>query len=183
MPNDWKRIRTHYANWHDQIMAAGRNEWGCDAYAWDEGFISLTPIEEWLWADIRANDAVMYPQYPVGRVFVDFANPVAKVAIECDGAAYHTDKAKDAARDAGLHQLGWTVYRFPGWLCATDSHPETGALGEAHKRLAAICERHGISRDSRTDDGWRRPYCAEDLVAQTVDALSRRAATRAGVRL
>lgn len=35
----------------------------------------MTPIERWLWADIRHADAVFYPQYPVGNFFVDFANP------------------------------------------------------------------------------------------------------------
>lgn len=164
-PNDWNAIRAFYREAEPDILRAGRNEWGMDPYLWDEiGMIFMTPIEFWLWHDIRNCDAVLYPQYPVGRYFVDFGNPVAKVAVECDGAAYHTDKAKDEARDAELARIGWTVYRAPGWLCKTDTNPETGEAGDAYKFMQRICEEHGISRFSRTtqeerdseDDGWRR---------------------------
>ena len=50
---------------------------------------------------------------------VDFGNPIAKVALECDGAQFH-DARKDAARDRKLAALGWTVYRVPGWQCLRD---------------------------------------------------------------
>lgn len=161
LPNNWNAIRAFYREAERDILAAGRNEWGIDPYLWDApGIIHFTPIETWLWHDVRACDAVLYPQYPVGRFFVDFANPAAKVAIECDGAAYH-DPAKDAARDAALRDLGWTVYRFPGWLCRTDSDPRTGEPGEAQERMRAICEAHGIGRSSRVRerdaDEWFGP--------------------------
>jgi hypothetical protein len=58
----------------------------------------------------------LWPQLPVDRFFVDFGNPIAKVALECDGAQWH-DEAKDARRDAILHELGWKVWRAPGWRC------------------------------------------------------------------
>lgn len=151
LPNDWAAIRAFYREAEPDILAAGRNEWGIDTYLWDElGIIHMTPIEYWLWHDIRANDAVLYPQYPIGRYFVDFANPVAKVAVECDGAAYHTDREKDARRDAELEAIGWSVYRAPGWMCRTDFNPETQELGQAHLFIQNICEQHGISRNSRT---------------------------------
>ena len=155
LPNNWNAIRAFYREAEPDIQAAGRNEWGMDTYLWSEGgIIHLTPIEEWLWHDIRSVDAVLYPQYPVGRFFVDFANPAAKVAIECDGAAYH-DQAKDAARDAELNRLGWTVYRFPGWMCKQDSEPETGAASECYRRMRRIAEEHGIDRNSRQrSDEW-----------------------------
>src|SRR3546814_5885241 len=41
---------------------------------------------------------------------------MAKVAVECDGSKFH-DAAKDAARDAELLSMGWSVYRIPGWRC------------------------------------------------------------------
>jgi hypothetical protein len=182
LPNDWDRIRVHYANWHDDIMRAGSNEWGAPAYAWDEGFLHFTPIETWLWEHIRACDAVLYPQYPVDRFFVDFANPVAKVAVECDGAAYHTDKSKDAARDARLQALGWHVYRITGSDCAHENDRETGAPGRAHQFIHNICEQHGISRNSRTrEDEWETG--AEMLEEYMLRALQIRAATKRGIRL
>ena len=148
--NDWPAIRAFYREAHQDIVGAGRNEWGIDPYLWDTfGMIRMTPIEAWLWHDIRYCDAVLYPQFPIGKYVVDFANPVAKVAVECDGAAYHTDKAKDAIRDADLMEQGWSVYRAPGWLCRTDTDPETGKKSDAHELILRICYLHGIDRASR----------------------------------
>jgi hypothetical protein len=183
LPNNWNAIRAFYREAEPEITAAGANEWGIDTYLWDGcGMIFFTPIETWLWADIRAVDAVLYPQYPVDGVFVDFGNPAAKVAIECDGADYH-DARKDAERDARLEGLGWTVYRFPGWMCKTDSDRETGAPGEAHRRLQAIAERHGIDRKSRVrsdeDEDWSS---LGDVVEQLVEGFSRRGAIVAAAR-
>lgn len=78
----------------------------------------FSPIEEITWQVIRSFGKVpMYPQYPVGKYFVDFGNPVIKVAIECDGKEWHTDKEKDDKRDLELLKLGWTVYRISGAHC------------------------------------------------------------------
>jgi very-short-patch-repair endonuclease len=37
-----------------------------------------------------------------------------KLNIECDGAAFHQDASRDAARDASLAMQGWEVLRFSG---------------------------------------------------------------------
>ncbi|HVR48522.1 MAG TPA: DUF559 domain-containing protein [Pseudorhodoferax sp.] len=148
--NDWNALRAHYARHAAEIEAEDSNEWAIDPYAWDRGVMTMTPAEQWLWHDIRSEDAVFYPQYPVGRHFVDFANPVAKVAIECDGAQWHTDQAKDAQRDGELRALGWKVYRITGPDCQTDTDAETGAPGAARDFIRRICERHRIARSSRT---------------------------------
>lgn len=148
LPNNWNAIRAHYAWATPLILAERRDEWAIDAYAWCEfDMIHMTPIESWLWADIRECGAIFYPQYPVGKFFVDFANPVAKVAIECDGAAYHQDKAKDSARDRVLQDMGWTVYRVPGYVCATDSDPDTGRLGQAGALMRRVVIEHRICRN------------------------------------
>jgi very-short-patch-repair endonuclease len=150
LPNNWSAIRAFYAEHHAAIMAEEACEWAIDAYAWDErGIIHMTPIEAWLWADIRECNAIFYPQYPVGRVFVDFGNPVAKIALECDGAEFHQDWRKDEARDAELERMGWTVYRFPGWMCRTESDEETGAAGMAMARMREITEHHRLCRHHR----------------------------------
>jgi very-short-patch-repair endonuclease len=148
--NNWNAIRTFYAELRDEAEAQ-RNEWAYgDAYLWDHaGGITLTPIERWLWADIRAVDAVLYPQYPVGGFFVDFGNPAAKVAIECDGAEFHKDKAKDAARDAKLAAMGWTVYRITGRDCRTQYDEETRTPGAALPFVREIAERHRIIRGKK----------------------------------
>jgi very-short-patch-repair endonuclease len=146
--NDWNRVRAFYDWASPMILAERADEWAIDPYAWCEGgMIRMTPIEEWLWADLREANAIIYPQYPVLRYFVDFANPVAKIAIECDGKDYHKDRDKDQARDAELEAIGWRVYRFAGWECATDTDEETGEPGRARQRVRQICAMHDISRN------------------------------------
>lgn len=144
--NDWKRIRRTYAQLMPRLMAAPRDEWAFDAYFWSNGMVHLTPIEYWLWAELRSVNAIVYPQFPIGNVFVDFANPAAKVAIECDGAAFHLDVEKDRLRDERLQSMGWTVYRIPGRACATESDPETGRLGKAAEFVRRIVLDHHITR-------------------------------------
>jgi very-short-patch-repair endonuclease len=144
-PNNWSALREHYAWLTPKIMAEAVNEWATDPYAWN-GMVHMTPIEYWLWHDIRECDCVLYPQYPVGRVFLDFANPKAKVGIECDGAAYHQDKAKDAARDAELAAMGWSIYRITGSDCRTESDFENGRMSRAGVFMRRIAVHHGLSR-------------------------------------
>lgn len=142
--NNWQKIHAFYARVNPEIMAAPSSEWAIDPYAWDVGILEMTPIEAWLWSDIRAAGAVMYPQYPVAGVFVDFGNPVAKVAIECDGAAYHQDKQKDAARDALLSSLGWTVYRITGSDCRKEMDEETRDASPGARLIRRICQSHRV---------------------------------------
>ena len=40
--------------------------------------------------------------------------------IECDGAAFHTDRAKDEARDRAIENEGWKVVRFSGRQLSRD---------------------------------------------------------------
>lgn len=138
-------LRQFYAMADKEIKEAGASEWGIDAYEVD--WLSVfTPIEYALWHDIRGHNCILYPQYPVGRYFVDFANPVAKVAIECDGASWHQDAEKDASRQAEIEALGWTVYRITGRDCKTDFNEETMEPGAAKKFIKRIAAMHGIRR-------------------------------------
>lgn len=110
-------IRHNYKR-HEAMVKAGLSEWfKGDPYEIANWPSIFTPIEYALWFDIRGRGLDLWPQLPVGRFFVDFGNPVAKVAIECDGKAFHQDKAKDAARDQELEAMGWDVIRIPGWQC------------------------------------------------------------------
>lgn len=149
--NQWD-IAKEFWSWHrKEILAGPKNEWVIDPYAW-EPWITLTPIEEGLWTDIRQANAVFYPQWPEAGFFLDFANPKARVALECDGKHWHTDKEKDARRDAKLRERGWVVYRFPGWQCMTEFDEETGEVGEAFQRVDRIARFHGLRRDGRKFD-------------------------------
>lgn len=141
-------LRDFYRLALPEITAAGRAAWGIDPYEVDWLRV-FTPIEESLWHDIRAAGMVMYPQFPVLGFFVDFGNPVAKVAIECDGVAFHQDKQKDHERQRAIQSAGWSIYRISGRDCKTDSDPETGEPGAAGRFIRDIAEDHGIGRGSR----------------------------------
>lgn len=144
--NHWESIARFYAARREEICTSPSDEWAIPAYSWD-ALIRMTPIEEWLWGDIRDANMVMYPQWPVEGFFLDFANPAAMVAIECDGRAFHLDKAKDRARDEHLTALGWTVYRISGRDCKSEYDEETGELSEARKFIDRICEKHPVKRN------------------------------------
>lgn len=116
MAQNWDLIRRYYADHSPAIVEAGKNNWGIDPYMW-ESVMSMTPIERAFWNDIREEGCVLYPNYPVGRFFVDFANPCARVAIECDGKLFHQDHDKDAARQAEIESMGWRVFRIAGRQC------------------------------------------------------------------
>ena len=142
----FSEICDYYADRYEQIMAAPRNEWGIDPYAWDEAGITLTHIEAWLWHDIRAVDVVLYPQFPVLNYFADFANPKARVVIECDGAAFHKDVKKDAMRDKRMREAGWTVYRISGKDCRSGVDLKDGEYSAARVFISEIAKKHGIAR-------------------------------------
>lgn len=73
----------------------------------------LNDIEWLVWEDIRFWGVRLYPQFPVGKRFVDFGNPYVKVALEVDGKEWHGNMVAEGARDLELGALGWTVYHMP----------------------------------------------------------------------
>jgi very-short-patch-repair endonuclease len=145
-------IRTYYVKTWPAVRDTETWKWAVDPYEvdWRTYF---TPIESALWYDIRAEGMVLYPQHPVAGYFVDFGHPKARVAIECDGAAYHTDKERDRARERAISANGWTIYRFTGSECVTDfkevDDMDTGCPrlipSETRLRLREIAKRHQLS--------------------------------------
>ena len=113
--NNWQAIRDFYRMNSYNILSCDKQKYGVDPYWW-EGVIEMTPIEKSVWYDIRNSGVVFYPQYPVLNFFIDFGNPLMKIAIECDGKQWNDEK-KDKTRDDRLASLGWTVYRFKGSDC------------------------------------------------------------------
>lgn len=121
-------LRRIYELERPSIEAGHYHAYLCD---WPRIF---TPIEAAVWAAIRQHGLRLYPQYPVGRFFVDFGDPWRRVAVECDGRAFH-DPVRDAARDKALRALGWHVVRLPGRDCLLpDEHPASPM-----QRLVALC--------------------------------------------
>jgi hypothetical protein len=115
-------IKASYTFFNDKIKSrlddTGNVSRWVDPYLLSPACFLFTPIEDVTWKIIRNyGKAPFYPQYPIGGYFLDFGNPNVKVGIECDGKAFHTDKAKDLMRDKKLFELGWTVYRISGADC------------------------------------------------------------------
>jgi len=76
----------------------------------------MSPIESKLYEAMCAEGLTPVPQYCVQGYFVDFAFPDLRLAIEADGAAYHSGEAheRDRKRDWILQNAGWSVKRFHG---------------------------------------------------------------------
>jgi very-short-patch-repair endonuclease len=83
-------------------------------------------------------------QYRVTRhngrsYYLDFALPESDIAIECDGAAYHSSpaqKRRDLKRQREIENLGWQVVRFTGSQIVTDLGGCEQVLVNLLKRLA-----------------------------------------------
>lgn len=119
----FRRLRHNYSV-HQLAIDAGHSTWDDEPYHLADWLAIFTPIEAAAWIDIRGAGLPLWPQLPVGPFFVDFGNPIKKVALECDGRQWH-NPTKDALRDAKLLEMGWVLYRAPGWQCnALDTEPE-----------------------------------------------------------
>ena len=73
---------------------------------------------------------------PTGRVKLDRAYPAVKLAVELDGAAFHTspkDRARDLARDRALAALGWVVLRFTYADVMRDPHGVRARVLEVYR--------------------------------------------------
>lgn len=127
--SDWrerlKALKRNYAIFQ-KLVDAGKEDWlrGCP-YQIAEWMRIFTPIENDMWGELRsAGLPSFWPQLPVGRYFVDFGNPVLKIAIECDGQEFH-NPADDFIRDSELATMGWQTFRASGALCRnTMEHPD-----------------------------------------------------------
>lgn len=73
-----------------------------------------SPIEEKLVGALQRFSVFPATQFKIGRCTVDICLPDDKIVIECDGAAYHTDKEKDQRRDDFITKQGYRVLRYTG---------------------------------------------------------------------
>lgn len=121
-------LRALYREAHEEVMSGTYDPYMAD---WCRVF---SPIEYEVWCSIRYYGLPMHPQYPVGRYFVDFGDPIKKIAVECDGKQWH-NPAKDRARDDELADLGWDVYHIEGWRCMRAAGDPNGS----DRIIANIC--------------------------------------------
>ena len=171
---DWRvsrrALRAYYAAASEEINSSPADEWAIDVYEVD--WLRLfTPIERALWFDIRLCGAVLYPQYPVGRFFVDFGNPSSKVAIECDEKIHDQRVQEDASRQAEIEQAGWTVYRISGRNCFDAGETwfdqegtERTEWSAAERLIRLVIERHGVGVKKRQSE--RERLAADPRFAQ-----------------
>lgn len=121
MKYNFKGIKEHYEEWTPMIMEVGKRNlsgWVTPYSSFVDWTTMFSPIEVQTWMALRCfGKCPLYPQYPVDKFYTDFGNPFVKVAIECDGKEWHTDKEKDKKRDEILSNLGWSVYRISGSDC------------------------------------------------------------------
>jgi very-short-patch-repair endonuclease len=81
-----------------------------------QGTIWLSPIEFQLYEEMRRNGLLPFLQYCIEGYFVDFAFPDVRVAVEADGAEYHSEEryAHDRKRDWVIQRAGWKIMHFKG---------------------------------------------------------------------
>jgi very-short-patch-repair endonuclease len=76
-----------------------------------------SPIERRLYDALVVRGYTVSTQVRCGKYRIDLALVGPRIAIECDGKAYHSSpeqKAHDRRKDAYLHKNGWKVLRFSG---------------------------------------------------------------------
>ncbi|WP_088105227.1 endonuclease domain-containing protein [Halalkalibacter urbisdiaboli] len=76
-----------------------------------------SPIERRLYDALVSRGYVPRTQVPCGKYRIDLALVPQRIAIECDGRAYHSSprqKAHDRRKNAYLRRNGWRVVRFSG---------------------------------------------------------------------
>ncbi|MEK5107235.1 DUF559 domain-containing protein [Cytobacillus sp. FSL K6-0129] len=74
-------------------------------------------IEGRLFEALIDHGFIVNTQVKCGRYRIDLTLPNYKIAIECDGKAYHSSpaqKAHDRKKDKFLRNNGWVVLRFSG---------------------------------------------------------------------
>lgn len=81
-----------------------------------------SPLEEYMMGAFVEHGIFEHcqTQFQIGTKRVDFAFPIAKLVVECDGRQYHVEDGelmeKDQKRDIYLARKGWVVKHFDGLM-------------------------------------------------------------------
>jgi len=77
---------------------------------------AASPFEQSVYRQLHGMGYDLIPQYKVGAYYLDFAvvGSQRRVALECDGDAYHQDVAADVSRQITLERCGWQFVRVRG---------------------------------------------------------------------
>lgn len=108
--------REQYFKVLKEIRETYKTRWKpqCDPYGIYDWLTLFTPIERNIWSEIRYLGLPFYPQYPIGPYWVDFADPVKKIAIEVDGNQWHLNAQRDVRRSGKIENTGWRILRITG---------------------------------------------------------------------
>lgn len=71
-----------------------------------------SPMEKLLYDEFKTFGLTPKLQYKVGRYFLDFAFPEAKIGIEYDGQVHIGRELYDEKRDEELNFKGWEIFRL-----------------------------------------------------------------------
>ncbi|MBP2638807.1 MAG: hypothetical protein H6Q72_4714 [Firmicutes bacterium] len=117
------------------------------AYLFETGTQTESPIEDKMLAalaeTLKNQKCRIIPQYPVGDYRVDIAiiSDKVRIAVECDGYAYHYDSpetvVKDKQRERFLMINGFNVIRFAGSEINKDAEACSWEVLTLLRRLAA----------------------------------------------
>lgn len=97
-----------------------------------------SPIERRLYDALAFRGYAVSTQVPCGKYRIDLALYGPRIAIECDGKAYHSSKqqkAHDYRKNAYLKRNGWRVMRFSGREINRDMAKILGQIDEATKTI------------------------------------------------
>ncbi|MEH6992627.1 DUF559 domain-containing protein [Neobacillus drentensis] len=95
-----------------------------------------SPIERQLYDALAFRGYAVTSQVPCGKYRIDLALIGPRIAIECDGKAYHSSpkaKARDRRKDKCLKENGWKVLRFTGSQIMRDMGNVLQRIDEAVK--------------------------------------------------
>ncbi|WP_189708972.1 AAA domain-containing protein [Streptomyces phaeofaciens] len=120
-----------------------------------EAFDSL--FEQRVYLALRARGYRVRPQYPAGRFRIDLVveGGTRRLAVECDGDAFHTEENADAdaARQRELERVGWTFVRIRGSRFFLDPERALEPLWEQIERLGIETAARLPGPGSRTAGG------------------------------
>lgn len=102
----------------------------------------MSAIESRTWSMLRCLNYCknFNPEYPVLNYFVDFGDPLKKIAIECDSKMFHFAKYKeDNERQKRIESEGWKFFRFNSAQIYSERYEEIIYSGLENGILEQIC--------------------------------------------